>query len=728
MTRPNFSNRWLLFTLALAACALLLTTLPREFATILLWLMLATSVVIGLYRLLWPWVVHQAHWGIVTAFGLFALSAYIFRPTNTDNDLPLAASLTIAGWILMGVGLHGQPSASGSPQKTFWNLSRRAARRTPEKINAQRPANKTYNIAFLKRILMGVILLALAAGANGQSPILPWLDGMNIHLQMALLCGSIILLVYGFWTPVPLQNTSRLQRLAPILAITLLAFALRFWQLGESVRVLVHETAFAEAITIMWAQPNDVMLLFPMTNTTPLPHVFAYLQSLTVEIFGRNLVGLRAASAIFGTLTIPALYFLAKTLFDRKVALIAALILATFPPHLHFSRLGILEIADPFFGTMALAFLARGLRSGQRLDYALAGVMLGLTHYFHEGGRLLYTPLALIWIVALAIFTRQKPSWRGVLITAGVTALVAFPIYTTLLSWDRSLTLRMDEAGVNGNFISGFISAIFGAGDLDSYLRHFAQPFLFYVHYHDLPRIFLYYGGNQPLVLEWLVPLLLFGTGYVLWRWRRPGTLLLLLWIMAATIGNGLMGDVLIATRYRVVFPALAIIIALALTMFIAHLKFNRRMLAIGALTLAVGIGQTAYYFGPHLALYNVQIRDAIWRCGDAEDAVLRAAELPPETISYIISAERCDPDRAWQFLNFLTGRISVHTLTPDTLTRDTLDSMPLDVDKAFFIEPGDSATLEQLDSYFYLDPPQFSPYARPEYRMFTLYLARGES
>jgi len=707
MIQLTFSIRWLLFTLVLAACAILLIALPRDYATTLLWLTLAGSVAVG-FR--WSNLISSVHMVIFSALGLFAASAYFFRPINTDSVLPLAAAFMLAGWVVIGLGLRGE-------RPEYW---------------AQCIVPLWQPLSLNKRVIfIGVIFLLLVAGANGQAPILPWLKGMNIHLQMALLGGGIAFITYGFCVGAhgcaPLQRV-HWRQIAPILAITLLAFGLRFWQLGESMRVLVHETAFAEAITVMAAQPNDVMMLFPMTNTTPLPYVFAYLQSLTVEIFGRNLVGLRAASAIFGTLTIPALYFLAKTLFDRKVALIAALILATFPPHLHFSRLGILEIADPFFGVLALAFLARGLRSGAGRDYALAGVMLGLTHYFHEGGRLLYTPVALIWLTALAVITRQKISWRGVLVTVGVMALVAFPIYTTLFSWGRSFTLRMDEAGINQNFISGFTSAINGIGDLGSYFNHFLQPLLFYVHYYDQPRIFLYYGGMQPLVLEGVVPFLLFGAGMMLWRWRRPGMLLLILWLVATTLGNGLMGNVLIATRYRVVFPAIAIIIALAIVTLGEHLKPNRAALIMFAITLAIGAGQIAYYFGPHLAIYNVQIRDAIWRCGDAEDAVMRAAKLSPETVSYIISAERCDEDRAWQLLNFLTGSIAVHTLTPDMLTPDMLNSMPSNVDKAFFIEPNDVATLGQLRSYFDLGSPQLSPYAKPEYRMFTLYVAQGES
>jgi hypothetical protein len=69
------------------------------------------------------------------------------------------------------------------------------------------------------------------------------------------------------------------------------------------------------------------------------------------------------------------------------------------------------NIADPLFGTLAFAFIGRGLLHGRRTDFAIGGAMLGLTHYFYEGGRLLYMPLALAWIAACLLFTvRDKIS------------------------------------------------------------------------------------------------------------------------------------------------------------------------------------------------------------------------------------------------------------------------------------------------------------------------------
>ena len=51
---------------------------------------------------------------------------------------------------------------------------------------------------------------------------------------------------------------------------------------------------------------------------------------------------------------------------------IAAVLLATFPPHLHFSRVGIIEIADPFIGVLGFALLAQAFRTQRRLEYVAA--------------------------------------------------------------------------------------------------------------------------------------------------------------------------------------------------------------------------------------------------------------------------------------------------------------------------------------------------------------------
>src|SRR5690606_6634794 len=120
---------------------------------------------------------------------------------------------------------------------------------------------------------------------------------------------------------------------------------------------------------------------------------------------------------------------------------LAALILATLPTHVHFSRLALNNAADPFFGTMALALLARGMHSHRAADFAMAGAFLGLTQYFYEGGRLVYPILTLIWLVFAVSLWKRKAS--GILITLITAVIIAFPVYYALHGLE--ITPRLDN-------------------------------------------------------------------------------------------------------------------------------------------------------------------------------------------------------------------------------------------------------------------------------------------
>src|SRR5690606_22371640 len=110
---------------------------------------------------------------------------------------------------------------------------------------------------------------------------------------------------------------------------------------------------------------------------------FAALRYEVGHFVGHHLSALRWPSLIVGTLTIPATYWLCRGLFDKSSAVVVALVLASFPPHIHYSRIGMNNIAEPLFGTLALAALAHAIKTQQRGYYALAGAALGLTQYFY---------------------------------------------------------------------------------------------------------------------------------------------------------------------------------------------------------------------------------------------------------------------------------------------------------------------------------------------------------
>ena len=56
------------------------------------------------------------------------------------------------------------------------------------------------------------------------------------------------------------------------------------------------------------------------------------------------------------------------------------------------------RLEPPIFGTFAIAFIARGLRTNHRADFAIGGAMLGLSQYFVDAGRVFFPAILIVWL------------------------------------------------------------------------------------------------------------------------------------------------------------------------------------------------------------------------------------------------------------------------------------------------------------------------------------------
>jgi hypothetical protein len=632
-------------------------------------------------------------------------------------------------------------------------------------------------------LLVGVLLLGAFAEINGWLLGIEMLAGRSPHTQFVLLVGGIVCLVVGFSSPLPtfgrhplskygertsrspdsssprvergpegevntkpaqqgaygntpLRATlggsetrpykgftqSRFAELALLLLLTGFALGVRFWNLGESVRVLVDEGHFALGVTHFW-EFDDIRLLEPMPTSASFPFIFSYGQMWGVELFGRSFLGLRAFSAVLGALTVPALYLLARSLYDRPTAWAAALILVTFPPHVHYSRLGLNNIADPFFGTLALACLVHGLRSGRRRDYALAGVLLGLTQYFYDGGRVLYPALAFGWLLGGVVVWRPRPPLRGIVIAALAFGLVAAPVYYALAGMDFPVFNRLDKTALDSE---EYWARDREPDNLLTRVVHFHASLSMYVNAPENTFVYyyIYYDGKHPLVLEWFVPAFMLGIGIALWRWRTPG-ILPVLWLLGTSLGNALLVESAVSARYVVAFPALALLIAVGLRYTLPLLWPPRwpesiQRLILAALVLTIITWQALYYFGPHLDLFNREVRLHVNY--DVEDALLRAQDFAPFTEIHIIATRVLPQSDAQWFANFLADDLIVTIQAPEDVQVVDLKQLPREVDHAFFVPADEPATLATLEAVFGFYPIQTTPYDVPHGKALLLY------
>ncbi len=176
---------------------------------------------------------------------------------------------------------------------------------------------------------------------------------------------------------------------------------------------------------------------------------FIYLVALSIKVFGRTATAVRAPALLLGLLTVPATAFLARQLFDRRVALLSAAVTAvTFWP-VQLSRIGFRAVGLPLFTALALGFLWRGLRHGRLRDYCLAGAFCGAAFYTYLPARL--TPLALLALAMLALrpgARLPRPRVRDVAAFAGAALPVAAPLLAYMVQHPEAFAGRIGQVSV----------------------------------------------------------------------------------------------------------------------------------------------------------------------------------------------------------------------------------------------------------------------------------------
>ena len=384
----------------------------------------------------------------LSAIILIVLAAVWMAPID-DNSNPLHPrimrgifALILGGWILH-LALIIAPNPDANP------------RRLPL-TNLQLPRFTSTAQVNYWLLGCGAVLLFIVAEASGDLFHIRPIQAMSPHLQFVALVVGIMLVAKGMigndnwdWAQFnPMMANVRVRRyeIIGVSLLTVLGLLVRLWQLRVTAQVNVDELNFLPYVLHFWDDPN-IELLNPMSSVIPFARIYAYWETWTVAILGRDFAGLRGVSVIMGTLTIPSVWWMTRHIFDRKTALIATVVIATFPPHVHFSRLALNNIGDPLFATLAFGFLARGFQTHKRRDFALAGIALGCVPYFYEAGRLSFPLLTLGFIGFVLLFgygqfglRTNTTLRRNLFVFLIVTLLTAFPVYYALINSSANLT------------------------------------------------------------------------------------------------------------------------------------------------------------------------------------------------------------------------------------------------------------------------------------------------
>lgn len=86
-------------------------------------------------------------------------------------------------------------------------------------------------------------------------------------------------------------------------------------------------------------------------------------------------------SITIGFLTVPAMYFLAAYVFNRKIALLSAFFLAVSSWHISLSKFEYQPTLSVFLSVLCFYFLWRGIKTGALREFLIAGLIAGLGVY-----------------------------------------------------------------------------------------------------------------------------------------------------------------------------------------------------------------------------------------------------------------------------------------------------------------------------------------------------------
>lgn len=337
-----------------------------------------------------------------------------------------------------------------------------------------------------------------------------------------------------------------------------------------------------------------------LTNPT-LP---LFLLALPIQLFGQTVFGVRVLSAVVGAVTVAATYVAGSRLWERKVGVIATVILGGSHLHVHYSRLGMSNAWDPLWVLLALGLVIAAARRGTRKWWLAAGLAMGLSAYFYTASHLL--PFMLVAILFYFLLMDRERLWlqgRHMVAAGALALVVALPI---LVYYNSHPGVFMERANVLGIFRNGWLTQEAAAGR--------SVPALLSDQFWRAALAFHYsvdtsssYNPGIPLLRFWPAVFLALGIGVAVSRLRRLQESALLIWLgVTVVFGGALLVDPPASHRLLVAAPAVALLAAIGLTwtwrqLLAAAPALRRHSLALVAMmAVLIMAGDVVFYFGTY--------------------------------------------------------------------------------------------------------------------------------
>lgn len=359
------------------------------------------------------------------------------------------------------------------------------------------------------------------------------------------------------------------------------------------------------------------------------PAGYAYLLIPFIKVFGLTEFAVRLPSALFGILGVLFIYLLTKELINEDYALIATLMLAISPWHLHFSRGGWeVNVATTMLLIGIWSFI-KWLKNPKFLWLGICGLGFVLSMYTYQSARVI---APLLGIGLFILYFKQLLKYPKQIFWAFLTlTLILTPLAISIFRSDstsrfsgvglladvgplnRAQELRGQHANWNSPLSKAFHNrpVLYIIAFLKNYSDHFFGNFLFVngdiIERNRVPETGLLY----------LTDFIFVALGIV-WLIRHPGKFsrIIWLWLLVAPVASALTFQTPHALRAHSMVIPLTILVALGLKRLVL-LRTN-----LNRIVLIVVVGMYLWQVSRYLHEYYIhypQTYPAAWEYGFKE-------------------------------------------------------------------------------------------------------------
>lgn len=382
--------------------------------------------------------------------------------------------------------------------------------------------------------------------------------------------------------------------------------------------------------------------------------LYAYLAMPSVAVFGLNKFAVRFPNAIIGILAVLVVYFLTKELFkEKKLAIVAALLLAISPWHLPLSRGAFEANLTTFFLPLGILFFLKKKFS------VLSALVFGLNLFSYHSAKIV-TPLIVIFLIIL--YKKLNPMFLLIF-----SLFVGLTIYSfTLGAGRRAGDINiyngslLEAAEVRIAKINSGLNPILARAVFNKYTITAKRFFVNYISYFS-PRFLFLKGPAEATygmlpgkgVLYPIESIFLAAFLYYLAKSRNKQYWFILLWILVAPLSASLTQGVgYAANRVAVMMPAIQIASALGAMQLFKNIKKQKIITAAVGLSLLFAAGCfIKNYFSNSK---NINSKSMLY--GNLEAMVYVAQNFPERKI--IISTQLSEPHIYWAFVNKLDPKV----------------------------------------------------------------------